>query len=114
MRITGFSAAIGSWNTRPMPAPRTAHISRSESESRSRPWNTTRPEATRPGDGTSRRIENAVTDLPEPDSPTRPSVSPRRSSNETSSTATNGVAPVSNTVVSPCTDSSASAVMSLR
>ena len=32
-------------------------------------------------------IENAVTDLPLPDSPTRPSVSPLRISNDTSLTA---------------------------
>src|SRR5689334_18974837 len=36
---------------------------------------------------TSRTIERAVTDLPEPDSPTRPRVSPRSRWNETSSTA---------------------------
>ena len=34
-----------------------------------------------------RRIARAVVDLPQPDSPTMPSVSPRFSSNETSSTA---------------------------
>src|SRR5262245_30626384 len=35
-------------------------------------------------------IENAVTDLPLPDSPTSPSVSPLRTSNDTSLTATSG------------------------
>ena len=38
----------------------------------------------RPGGCTSRRIESAVTDLPLPDSPTRPSVSPRATSKLTS------------------------------
>src|SRR5262245_9479034 len=36
-----------------------------------------RPLAMRPGGWTSRMIDSAVTDLPLPDSPTRPSVSPR-------------------------------------
>src|SRR6186997_1910427 len=44
----------------------------------------------RPGFWTRRMIENAVTDLPLPDSPTSPSVSPLRISNDTSSTATRG------------------------
>ena len=39
-------------------------------------------------------IENAVTDLPLPDSPTRPSVSPLRISNDTSFTATTRAADV--------------------
>ena len=41
----------------------------------------------RPGGCTSRMIDSAVTDLPLPDSPTRPSVSPARISKLTSSTA---------------------------
>ncbi len=107
-RITGLSAAIGSWNTRPIPAPRTAHISRSEMASRSWPWKNTLPAAIRPGACTRRISENAVTDLPLPDSPTSPSVSPLRMSNDTSLTATSGAEPTSNTVVSPCTESSGS------
>ena len=46
-----------------------------------------RPPAMRPGGMTSRMIDSAVTDLPLPDSPTRPSVSPRPIANDTSSTA---------------------------
>ena len=46
-----------------------------------------RPPAIRPGGCTSRMIDSAVTDLPLPDSPTRPSVSPARISKLTSSTA---------------------------
>src|SRR6476659_3908746 len=76
-RITGLSAAIGSWKTNPIPAPRTCRISSSRNERRSRPSNAIRPAVIRPGGGTSLMIENAVTDLPLPDSPTRPSVSPR-------------------------------------
>ena len=44
----------------------------------------------RPGGCTSRMIDSAVTDLPLPDSPTRPSVSPARISKLTSSTAGTG------------------------
>src|SRR3954453_9712976 len=39
------------------------------------------------GEGRSLRIDNAVTDLPEPDSPTSATVSPRAMSNDTRSTA---------------------------
>src|SRR6059036_3077007 len=46
------------------------------------------PNQTSPEVGSmSRRIERPVVDLPQPDSPTRPSVSPGRISNDTSSTA---------------------------
>jgi hypothetical protein len=46
------------------------------------------PLAMRPGgDATSRMIDSAVTDLPQPDSPTTPSVVPRGTANETPSTA---------------------------
>ena len=40
-----------------------------------------------PGGATSRRIESEVTLLPQPDSPTRPNTSPRRTSRLTPSTA---------------------------
>ena len=43
-------------------------------------------------------IDNAVTLLPQPDSPTIASVSPRRTLNETSSTALNNPELVKNTV----------------
>ena len=54
---------------------------------RLRPSSSMRPSAMRPGGMTSRTIDSAVTDLPLPDSPTRPSVSPRPIANDTSSTA---------------------------
>src|SRR5688572_18114342 len=80
-----------------MPAPRTWRISVSGSASRSRPWNNTRPPVIFPGSWR-RIIENAVTDLPLPDSPTSPSVSPLRTSNDTSLTATTGAVFDSKTV----------------
>src|SRR5262249_17547381 len=46
-----------------------------------------RPLTMRPGWGTRRRMERAVVDLPLPDSPTMPTVSPRSTRKETSSTA---------------------------
>ncbi len=50
---------------------------------------TIEPPSMRPGRSTICRIERAVTDLPEPDSPTTQSVLPRCSSKETPSTALN-------------------------
>ena len=76
---TGLSAVIGSWKISAISAPRTARISRSGSVSRSRPLKRMLPPAMRPGGWTSRMIDSAVTDLPLPDSPTSPSVSPARS-----------------------------------
>jgi hypothetical protein len=61
------------------------------------------PPAIRPGGWTSRMIERAVTDLPLPDSPTSPSVSPARTSKLTSSTAFTRPAGTSKTVVRPST-----------
>src|SRR5262249_38165541 len=104
---TGFSAVIGSWNTSAMPAPRTFCISRSPSVSRSRPLNTIRPPAIRPGGCTRRRIDSAVTDFPLPYSPTRQSVSPASTWKLTSETAAAGPAGRSNTVVRCSTLSSA-------
>src|SRR5205809_673254 len=46
-----------------------------------------RPETVRPGGGTRRTSDSAVTLLPQPDSPTSPSVSPSSTWNETLSTA---------------------------
>src|SRR3954462_3789752 len=107
---TGLSAVIGSWNTSPIPAPRTFCIARSSSVSRSRPLNSTFPPAMRPGRCTSRMIENAVTDLPLPDSPTRHRVSPASTWKLTSLTAGAGPAGRSNTVVRGSTDSNESDV----
>src|SRR5215467_7722795 len=69
-----------------MSSPRMARISASPSFSKSRPSKNISPPTTRPGGETSRMIESAVTDFPQPDSPTRLKVSPRSSVNETSST----------------------------
>ena len=53
----------------------------------------------RPGGlGTSRMIDSDVTDLPQPDSPTMPSVSPGASEKLTPSTAANTLPPERNSV----------------
>ena len=87
MLNTGFSAVIGFWNTRPAWVPRTSRILSSSSASRFTPLSSTEPDSIRPGGATSRSTDMAVTLLPEPDSPTRPSVSPRPTVNDTPSTA---------------------------
>ena len=98
---TGLRLVIGSWKTMAISSPRTSRISRSESGSRSRPSNITVPETMRPGgDGTSRITASDVTVLPEPDSPTMPSISPGRTLKLTLSTTVAGPASVRN-----CTDS---------
>ena len=85
---TGFSEVIGSWMMRAILLPRTRFISLSDSFSRSSPSSSMLPDTMRPGGMGMRRISDSmVTDLPEPDSPTMPSVSPRRRSKLMPSTA---------------------------
>ncbi len=74
---TGFRADSASWKTIAISAPRIRRRSSSLSFSRSRPWKTTSPPVIRPG-GVSRMPMTAcaVTDLPDPDSPSTARVSP--------------------------------------
>ena len=75
---TGFSEVIGSWKIIEISRPRTARISSSERSRRLRPSSRMRPLTTRPaGFAKSRIIESAETDLPQPDSPTIATTSPR-------------------------------------
>ena len=74
---TGFRHEVGCWKIIEMRLPRMCIISDSGSSSRSRPSNRISPSTILPGMPTSRMIENEVTLLPQPDSPTRPSTSPR-------------------------------------
>ena len=75
--VTGLRLVIGSWKIMPILAPRTARMSGTESERRSRPSKWMRaPGSMRPGLGISRMMASAVIDLPQPDSPTSASVSP--------------------------------------
>src|ERR1700736_5178881 len=89
--------------------PRISRISPSETLVRSRPLNMTLPLTIFPG--RCRRITlRAVTDLPLPDSPTMPRVSPALISKETPSTAFTLPALVAKTVCRSCTSSSASVI----
>jgi hypothetical protein len=79
---TGFRLVIGSWKIIAISRPRTPRSSSSESFRRSRPSNIAVPEVTRPARARMPRIASDVTLLPQPDSPTMPSVSPGAMSNE--------------------------------
>ena len=80
----GLSELIGSWKIIAMRLPRTLLISASDNFKRSRPSNRICPPSITPGgSGIRRRIDSAVTLLPEPDSPTIARVSPTPTSNET-------------------------------
>ena len=73
----GLSDVIGSWKIIAISRPRTSSSFLSESFVRSRPSNITEPETIFAGGfGIRPMIESAVTDFPQPDSPTIPSVSP--------------------------------------
>ena len=78
---------MGSWKIIEISLPRMARISFSGNVTRSRPRNSIWPDSMRPGGGTRRRRESAVMLLPQPLSPTSPTVTPSGTSNETSSTA---------------------------
>ena len=85
---TGLSDVIGSWKIIEISRPRTSRIALSLIARMSRPSNRMEPPTIRPGFATRRRISDSpVTDFPDPDSPTIPSVSPCASEKETSSTA---------------------------
>src|SRR4051794_9845724 len=104
---TGFSEVIGSWNTMPISLPRIRRISSSESVIRSRPANHTSPPVMRPGGSGMRRMtDNALTDLPEPLSPTIATVSPGSTVYEMPSTARTIPAPVRNSVCNSLTSRS--------
>jgi hypothetical protein len=85
---TGLSDVIGSWKIIEISLPRIVRISASESDRRSRSPKRIEPPTMRPGgQAISRRIDIAVTLLPQPDSPTTASVSPASTWIDTPSTA---------------------------
>ncbi len=77
-RYIGCRHANGSWKTIAMSLPRIFRSSSGGSVSRSRPLNSTSPEITVRSRLSSPMIARFETLFPEPDSPTTPSVSPRR------------------------------------
>ena len=81
---SGLSEVIGSWKMIEMSLPRISRISLSAAVSSSRPRKRMLPEGCEAlGYGNSFRIDNALTDFPEPDSPTSATHSPRLMENET-------------------------------
>ena len=72
----GLSAPRGFWKIMETAAPRMALIVLGEAVPMSVPPNRTRPRVMRPAASRRRVIAKAVTDLPDPDSPTIPSVRP--------------------------------------
>jgi hypothetical protein len=99
---TGLSEVIGSWNTIAISLPRIARIASCGSGTRSRPRQRISPATMRAG-GMARSFitVSAVTLLPQPDSPTTPSVSPRSSAKSTPSTACTIPSSVAKCVFSP-------------
>ena len=74
---TGFSEVMGSWKIIEISLPRIFRICAGGKSSRFLPLYMIRPSVMRPGGvGIRRMIDSAVTLLPQPDSPTTPSVSP--------------------------------------
>src|SRR3954453_6085108 len=86
--IVGFNEVIGSWKIIAISLPRMSSRLLSGSVARSKPSKRTEPPTIFAGGcGRSPMIERAVTDLPQPDSPTTPSVLPFSTSKLTPSTA---------------------------
>ena len=77
---------IGSWKMKLTPLPRTERSSRSGAPIISRPPYETLPD-TRAEAGSRETVESALTDFPEPLSPTSATVSPRSTENDTPRTA---------------------------
>src|SRR6185503_20773698 len=103
----GLRLASGSWKIIAMSLPVSALRSAADSDSSSRPANTMRRARTRPGKSTSPISASAVTLLPEPDSPTQPTISPASIVRSTSSTAVNGATTLPNSTVRPSISSKA-------
>ena len=83
----GLSEESGSWKIMPISSPRTLRISTGSSPVISRPLSLMEPPAIRPPLGSRSMIDSAVIVLPQPDSPTMPSVSPSSTCSDTPSTA---------------------------
>ena len=83
----GLRLVIGSWKIIDMRLPRIRAISRSDSDSRSVPAKLIRLAERSPPRASRFMIASAVTDLPQPDSPTRQWVSPFSTRNEAPRTA---------------------------
>ena len=83
---TGLSAVSGSWKIMAISLPRTLRTLVLGQREQVAPFHRISPSMT-PSVGSSPRMLMAVTDLPEPDSPTTANTSPRSMSKDTPSTA---------------------------
>jgi hypothetical protein len=90
--ITGLSAVIGSWNTIDIRTPRTARSWSGLNASTLSPSSVTVPSDARMFCGSRPITVCAMIDLPDPDSPSRQTISPALTANEISRTA-NGRSP---------------------
>src|SRR5436190_13124761 len=107
----GLSAARGFWKIMEISRPRRSRISPSLAALTSMPENITEPSAILPARSRIRITAYDVTDLPEPDSPTMPSVSPLPTRMSTCCTALTMPRRVVNSTVRSLTSSSGWAVM---
>src|SRR6266567_6515321 len=104
--MTGLSAVIGSWKIMPIRAPRILRIAARDFARMSSPSSSTRPPATvNWRGGSSAMMAWAVTDWPEPDSPSTHTISPGLTAKDTFSTALIRSAPPGRRTVRPCTSS---------
>ncbi len=87
MVIVGLSEVSGSWKIMPISLPRMWRIASSDSVLSSWPSSLMLPPTIEPPPGSRFMIDNAVIVLPQPDSPTMPSVSPGSTWSVTPSTA---------------------------
>src|SRR6476661_6950588 len=93
MGTTGFSDDSGSWKIIARSRPRRSRMSSSGSDSRSVPSKFTEPVIVDPRPGSNLMMASDVTDFPQPDSPTSPTVCPGATEKLTLSTAVNGATP---------------------
>ena len=105
---TGSRHVAGSWKIMAISRPRIDRSWRSGSPTSWRPLNSIEPAAMRPVDSSRPRMDSAVTLLPEPDSPTSATVSPRSMWNDTSLTASTSPRRVAKRVRRPRTSSTTS------
>ncbi len=102
---TGFRLLVGCWKIMLIRLPRSFRISLSRRVSRSRPSKRTEPAVTLPGGAMRRITDRLVTLFPQPDSPTRPRISPRSTWKSTPVTARTTPSGVRKLVSRPSTSS---------
>src|SRR5450759_2227737 len=103
--ITGLSAVIGSWKIIDILTPRTARNCSAVYLSTSSPSSSTSPSVARTFEGSRPITVCAIIDLPEPDSPSRHTISPEFTENEMSRTACARSAPPGKATPRPRTSS---------